>query len=118
MNTRQKKFAEYYAQSGNIVRSAIAAGYSENYAKANACKLLENVSISEYVRELSEKAQKARILTALRRQEILSEIAENEDENAKNRILAIDTLNKMTGEYMQNLSLTGNIGVNIIDDIG
>ena len=35
MTARQKKFAEYYAQSGNTVQSAIKAGYSEKYAKAD-----------------------------------------------------------------------------------
>lgn len=34
LNARQRKFAEYYAQSGNTVQSAIQAGYSENYANA------------------------------------------------------------------------------------
>lgn len=40
LNARQKKFAEYYAQSGNTVQSAIMAGYSENYANARAYELL------------------------------------------------------------------------------
>ena len=39
LNARQKKFAEYYAQSGNTVQSAIKAGYSEKYANADACKI-------------------------------------------------------------------------------
>lgn len=56
MNERQRKFAEYYAQSGNAVQSAIKAGYSENYANSRCHELLENVGISEYIRELSEKA--------------------------------------------------------------
>ena len=46
LNARQRKFAEYYVQSGNTVKSAIKAGYSENYANANACKLLGNVRVS------------------------------------------------------------------------
>ena len=48
MNERQKKFAEYYAQSGNTVQSAIKAGYSEKYAKARAYEMLENVGVAEY----------------------------------------------------------------------
>lgn len=68
MNERQKKFAEYYAQSGNTVQSAIKAGYSENYANTNACKLLENDRVAEYIKQLSEKAQDDRIMTAKERQ--------------------------------------------------
>lgn len=61
--------------------------------------MLENVGVSDYIRELTEKAQSERILTALRRQEILSELAEDRVVETKDRIKAIDTLNKMTGEY-------------------
>ena len=98
LSERQKKFAEYYAQSGNTVQSAIKAGYSENYANANACKLLDNVRVAEYIRELAEKDQDKRIMTAKERRAVLSDIAR--EGNNKDRIRAIDTLNKMTGEYV------------------
>ena len=100
MNIRQRKFAEYYAQCGNTVQSAIQAGYSENYANANACKLLGNVRVAEYIRQLTEKAQDKRIMTAKDRQVLLSDIAQDSDNAISDRIRAIDTLNKMTGEYM------------------
>ena len=117
VTARQKKFAEYYAQCGNTVQSAIKAGYSENYANSRAHEMLENVGIAEYIRELSEKAQKARVLTALQRQEILSNIAKSAAEESADRIRAIDTLNKMTGEYMLKAELNGGMGVCIVDDI-
>lgn len=99
LNARQKKFAEYYVQSGNIVQSAIKAGYSENYANARAYELLENVGVSEYIRELSEKLKNERIMTAKDRQVLLSDIARDDENEPNDRIKAIDTLNKMTGEY-------------------
>ena len=49
INTRQKKFADEYIISGNIYQSAINAGYSENYSKAQSHKLLENVGIKKYI---------------------------------------------------------------------
>lgn len=99
LNARQKKFAEYYVQSGNIVQSAIKAGYSENYANARAYELLENVGVSEYIRELSEKLKDERIMTAKDRQVLLSDIARDDENEPNDRIKAVDTLNKMTGEY-------------------
>lgn len=107
LNARQKKFAEYYAQSGNTVQSAIKAGYSENYANTNACKLLENDRVSEYIKELATKAQQDRIITAVERQAILSDIAKSKDEETPDRIRAIDTLNKMTGEYLNKVEVSG-----------
>ena len=106
LNPRQKKFAEFYAQNGNIVQSAIQAGYSENYANANVCKLLENVRVSEYLRELTEKVKDKRILTAKDRQIMLSDIARDEENFAADRIRAVDTLNKMTGEYTVKVDTT------------
>lgn len=100
VNERQKKFAEYYAQSGNTVQSAIKAGYSEKYANARAYEMLENVGVAEYIRELSEKAQNERIMTAKERQVLLSDIAKDGDNDPADRIRAVDTLNKMTGEYV------------------
>lgn len=106
LNPRQKKFAEYYAQSGNTVQSAIQAGYSENYANGRAYELLENVGVSEYIRELSEKAKDERILSAKDRQVMLSEIASDTKNEPSDRIKAVDTLNKMTGEYTVKVDTT------------
>lgn len=109
MNIRQKRFAEYYAQSGNIYQSAIAAGYSENYAKARAHELLENVGVSEYVQELTEKAKDERIMGVKDRQVTLSDIANNKANDSVDRIRAIDTLNKMTGQYLQKVEFNGSV---------
>ena len=103
LNARQRKFAEYYAQSGNTVWSAIQAGYSENYANANACKLLENVRVAEYIKQLSDRLKDERIMSAKDRQVALSDIARNDGQDTSDRIRAIDTLNKMTGEYTVNV---------------
>lgn len=99
MTGRMKKFAEYYYECGNIVQSAIKAGYSKKYAISDACKILENPSVAEYIRQLSEKAQNDRIISARERQAILSDIAKDTVNEPSDRIRAIDTLNKMTGEY-------------------
>ena len=97
LNARQRKFAEYYAQSGNAAESAVKAGYSAKYA--NASKLLQNTTIANYIKELSDKLKDERIMSAKDRQVALSDIARNDGQDTSDRIRAIDTLNKMTGEY-------------------
>lgn len=109
LNIRQKKFAEYYAQSGNTVQSAIKAGYSEKYANADACKILENPRVAEFIKKFTAKAQQDRIITAIERQAILSDIAKSKDEETPDRIRAIDTLNKMTGEYLNKVEVSGTL---------
>lgn len=99
LNARQKKFAEYYAQSGNAAESAVKAGYSAKYANTNASKLLQNTTIANYIKELSEKLKDERIMTAKDRQVLLSDIARDDENEPNDRIKAVDTLNKMMGEY-------------------
>ena len=111
MNERQKRFAEYYAQSGNAERAAVEAGYSPKYARGNAHKLVAVSCIADYIRELTEKAQDERIMTARERQAVLSDIARSGED--PDRIRAIDTLNKMTGEYVTKIE--GNITADITD---
>ncbi len=106
LTERQKKFAEYYSQCGNATESYIKAGYSEKLANTHASKLLQNATIQRYVQELTEKSKNARVLTAIQRQEILSDIARNEENYPSDRIKSIDTLNKMTGEYLQKVAIT------------
>lgn len=116
MNERRKRFAEYYNGSGNLVQSAIKAGYSESYAKANACKLLEDVSVAEYIRQLSEHEQSSRIMTAKQRQAVLSDIAADSAQETADRIRAIDTLNKMTGEYVTKVQAEVDIPQIVVKD--
>ncbi len=106
LNIRQRKFAEFYFASGNAAESAIKAGYSESYATHRTDEMLRNVEIAEYIKELTEKAQDDRILTAKDRQVMLSDIANNEGLLTADRIRAIDTLNKMTGEYTMKVDTT------------
>ena len=115
MNERQKKFAEYYAQCGNAAQSARQAGYSASYAEHRTDDLLRNVEISKYIRQLSEANQECRIMTAKERQETLSDIAKDIDNAPVDRIRAIDTLNKMTGEYMTKIQAEVNTSEKLAD---
>lgn len=106
MTSRMKKFAEYYHANGNGAEAARMAGYSESYATHRTDELLRNVEIAEYLKQLSEKAQNERILTAKERQVMLSDIAKDEENSPSDRIRAVDTLNKMTGEYTVKVDTT------------
>lgn len=110
-------FCEYYVKSGNAADGARRAGYSKSYAEHRTDEMLRNVEVVAYIKQLTEKSQKARIMTALQRQELLSDLARNDSVMSADRIRAIDTLNKMTGEYISQVTLSGDMGVQIIDDL-
>lgn len=101
MNERQKRFCEFYAGEciGNVVQSALKAGYSENYANHMAYKMLENVEIKNYIQELSKKDTQKRIATAEDVQAFWSDIMNDNSEITKNRIRASELLAKAKGLF-------------------
>lgn len=100
MNPRKMRFAEYYNSSSNGTESAIKAGYSKKTAYSQANRLLKDVEVQNYIKELESEEKDKRILDARDRKVILSDIARDDINDPQCRIKAIDTLNKMTGEYM------------------
>lgn len=100
MNPRRMRFAEYYRASSNGTEAAIKAGYSKKTAYSQANRLLKDVEVQNYIKELESEEKDKRILDARDRKVILSDIAQDDINDPQCRIKAIDTLNKMTGEYM------------------
>ena len=140
LNIKQKAFADYFIETGNAYQSAIKAGYSENYAKGNVIKLLENESVKTYIKERMKEIESERIakaeevlafLSASLRGEVLEEVISTETVDgmvkpvilkkqlsAKDRIKAAELLGKRYALFTEKVDLEGNVGVTIIDDIG
>lgn len=119
MTDKEMKFAELYIQSGNAVKAAIGAGYSEKTARfaSNWLNPLKPTKykpeLAEYIDRLNEQIRTENIMSATERQVMLSDIARDEGRPAVDRIRAIDTLNKMTGEYVAKIE--GGISADIND---
>lgn len=140
LNIKQKAFADYFIETGNAYQSAIKAGYSENYAKGNVIKLLENESVKAYIDERMKQIESDRIakaeevlafLSSSLRGEVLEEVVATEtidgmikpvilkkQLSAKDRIKAAELLGKRYALFTEKVDLEGNVGVTIIDDIG
>ena len=140
LNVKQKAFADYYIETGNAYQSAIKAGYSENYAKGNIIKLLENESVKNYIQEKMKEIESERIakaeevlafLSSSLRGEVLEEVIGTEtidgmikpvilkkQLSAKERIKAAELLGKRYALFTEKVDLEGNVGVTIIDDLG
>ena len=63
LTEKQKRFADYYIETGNATQSYIKAGYSENGANRSANKLLTNTDIAEYIAERMRPTEEKRIAT-------------------------------------------------------
>lgn len=64
LTEKQRRFADYYIESGNATQSYIDAGYKatkRTVAEANARKLLGNYSVKKYIEERMEELKSERI---------------------------------------------------------
>lgn len=64
MSEQQKRFADEYLENGNAMQAALAAGYSEKYAKAQSYRLLDSVGIKAYISERVAAMDEKRIAKA------------------------------------------------------
>lgn len=137
LTLKQQRFSDEYIITGNIYKAAIAAGYSENYAKGNAAKLLEKESVKKYIDERLEKLRKESIAEQDEVLQYLSSIMRGEqqeqtlrgmgegyqqiddiDVSAKDRIKAAELLGKRYGIWTDKQEISGDFGVTFVDDIG
>lgn len=61
LTTKQKKFCEYYLQTGNASEAARRAGYSEKTAPSVGAENLRKPQIHQYIAERQEKNDKEMI---------------------------------------------------------
>ncbi|MBW8350768.1 terminase small subunit [Bacillus sp. IITD106] len=78
LRPKQQAFADYYIELGNAYQAAIKAGYSENYAKGNVVKLLENVSVNAYIEQRMEELKSKRIADQQEIMEFLTSVMRGE----------------------------------------
>lgn len=98
-------FADEYIAIGNIYQSAINAGYSENYARTNASKLLEKDSIKAYIHERLKEIESNKIATADEVLQVLTSIIRLEFTEEQ------QTINPLTGkvETLENKPTTKDV---------
>ena len=99
-----EKFAKYYSASGNAYKSAIKAGYSEKYAKANSFKLLEK--IGQKVKDNAKQEEKKIGLTRADKKAFLLKTINDPTVEIKDKLKAIDIDNRMDGEYIEKHEVT------------
>lgn len=127
LTVKQRKFCQYYAQSGNATESAIKAGYSTKTAYSIGQENLNKPELQNYLKKLSETDKEKRIMGIKERQEWLTKIIYREikekdviitedgkaieiEKPAKmDTILkASEQLNKMQGAYLDRLEVRDN----------
>ena len=83
-----------------------ARKWKDNTVDSRAYELFQNSEILDRFTELQNQAAQGAVLTRQRKREILCTIAEDEELEPKDRIRAIDTDNKMEGEYTEKVEVS------------
>ena len=139
LTEKQKRFADYYIETGNATESYRRAGYTGtgNVAEASASRLLSNVKVREYIDKLIAEKESDRIakqdevlefLTSVLRGQVKEQFPlglgmgeqqlVKKELDGKDRIKAAELLGKRYAMWTDKQQLEGNVAVQIIDDIG
>ena len=139
LSEKQRRFADYFIETGNATQAAVKAGYSKKYANTNASKLLQNTTIKNYIDEKLEEMSNNRIASANEVMELLTSAARGELEEevvvvegegdgcstartikkqigAKDRIKAAELLGKRYRLWTDKVEVKGMVPVMIVGE--
>lgn len=114
MTERQKRFAEYYLETGNARQSALRAGYSPGYAE----HVKRQKSVREYIEFRIGKMDRRRVASADEVLEFLTDVMrgkENDEKGVSLRMKAAEMISRRMG-YMQG-DMFGQEAAVIVDDV-
>lgn len=113
-SVKQEKFVQGLAKglSQRIAyREAFPASrnWKDSTVDSRACELAKDSKIVGRLKELQDLATKETIMSITKRKEWLTECIENEIEETKDRLKALDLLNKMDGAYIEKVEVNGSV---------
>lgn len=119
LTPKQEKFIQNIV-SGMSQRQAYKDAYDADNMEDKtideaASRLYNDSKVNARYQELMEELKDEAIMTAIEKRRMLKEMATNTENSITDRIKAIDTDNKMAGEYTTKIE--GNIGVTKLEDL-
>jgi len=101
MNQRQKAFCEAYAMSGNATEAAKQAGYSPKTSYSIGQRLLKNVEVLDYIRQLREEINAEQIAEVEEIRRFWTDILRDEKSKPKDRLKASEYLGRTFGVFLE-----------------
>lgn len=113
-NARHEKFAQCIA-NGMSQRKAYRAAFpsAEKWKDATvdsrASELNKNSKVLGRLKELAGETTSKAVMTARERKEWLTALVKDKEAYTKDKLKAIDILNRMEGEYTDNVNVNGQV---------
>ena len=140
LTEKQKRFCDLYIKLGNAAKAAVQAGYSKKTAKAIGCENLIKPYLREYIDKRLARLESARVadakevlqyLTAVMRGEKDEDVVVTEGTGngcsearvmtkkigGRDQVKAAELLAKRYGLLTDNVNLSGEGVVQIVDDV-
>jgi phage terminase small subunit len=129
LTEKQRRFADYYIECGNITEAARRAGYKQPHVQGS--QTLEKLSIKTYINERLKELDNKRIMRAEEVMQLLSSIARNEIQedvvlfsdgqssieskgmSAKDRLKALELIGKRYTLWTDKQQIEGNTTINV-----
>jgi phage terminase small subunit len=116
LNIKQKKFADFYIQTGNATESYLRAGYKAegNAAEASASRLLRNAKVLEYIEERNKKLDTEFIADIEETKRFWTDIMRDQESDIRDRLKASEYIAKTNGAFVDKREIHGQ-GFNKIE---
>lgn len=121
INARHEKYAQGLA-NGLTQRTAYRAAFPNSVrwkdatVDKRASELYKNREVLGRYKELCEQATSQAILTATQRKEWLTKVILSGEEETKDKLKAVDILNRMEGEYIEKVQADVDMSPVVIRD--
>lgn len=116
-NVRHEKFVQGIA-NGMSQRTAYRAAFPKSVnwkdetVDKRASELKKNGAVLGRLKEIGEQASSKAIMNARERKEWLTGIIKNPIEETKDKLKAVDILNRMEGEYIDKVEMSAQVNSN------
>lgn len=113
LTPKQKKFCDYYIQTGNATESAIKAGYSKRTAAVIGNENLMKPYIANYIKSKSVATEISTIATMQEVKEFWASLLRDEKTDKRDRLKASEFIAKTNGAFLDKVEHSGDLGISI-----
>lgn len=108
MTEKQKKFCDYYIETGDATKAAIKAGYSKKTAYSIGSENLRKPELVEYIQKRQKETETKRTADMIEVKEFWASVLRNKKENMFNRIKVSELIAKTNGAFSETINLNGS----------
>ncbi|MFC2948547.1 terminase small subunit [Virgibacillus sediminis] len=113
LTEKQKRFCDYYIETGNAAEAARRAGYSTKTANRIATENLSKPVIQDYIKKRNRELESERTADMKEVREYWTAVMRNNIEETKDRLKASEFIAKTNGAFVDKVEHSGEVKSNV-----